>query len=340
MQRTCGPRPPPRRHAPVPARTDQPPRRLRLVLRLDADAHLGGNAAPDARLDRAGNHHSRSGLLETPSGKASPTTHRDPPTRLTLADTAESAALAPDLDRHRSSDPPGLARRLRHVLPAHRATTSGRSISTPRSTACGRTPNSDACCWCSRSAAVDQRRHQRRSVPAAAPRDVRQRALRLRPEHERCRRCADSAAAGHVRHRVGAQPRRVAPSLQLEYRRQTVGWGLNASINGRVHSGTPYNVTTGRDENRRCACQRSPRRCHAQQPARCVHRGKPICACRGRSSGVRSMRGDRSTPSGPGRWGWGSAAHAAAPAAGRAVKDSSRNGAPRCTCRSRTCSTA
>jgi hypothetical protein len=27
-------------------------------------------------------------------------------------------------------------------------------------------------------------------------------------------------------------------------------WGLNASINGRVNSGTPFNVTTGRDENR------------------------------------------------------------------------------------------
>ena len=27
-------------------------------------------------------------------------------------------------------------------------------------------------------------------------------------------------------------------------------WGLNASLNGRFNSGTPYNVTTGRDENR------------------------------------------------------------------------------------------
>jgi hypothetical protein len=27
-------------------------------------------------------------------------------------------------------------------------------------------------------------------------------------------------------------------------------WGLNMSINGRVFSGTPYNITTGRDENR------------------------------------------------------------------------------------------
>lgn len=27
-------------------------------------------------------------------------------------------------------------------------------------------------------------------------------------------------------------------------------WGLNASVNGRVNSGTPYNVTTGRDDNR------------------------------------------------------------------------------------------
>jgi hypothetical protein len=27
-------------------------------------------------------------------------------------------------------------------------------------------------------------------------------------------------------------------------------WGLNGSINGRVSSGTPYNITTGRDDNR------------------------------------------------------------------------------------------
>ena len=163
----------------LPAQHDQSPRRVRLVLRLDAGAHRRRNASA-WRRDRP-KRKSSSAIRRIPirSAAAPTTTRRDPPTRLDAGGRCGAAALAAHVDRHRSSDSSGHAAQLRHVSTRRRATTSARSTSMRRSTVSARTPTYGRVLLVQSIGRVAPHRLQRRPELLAAAGHLQQRPLRL-----------------------------------------------------------------------------------------------------------------------------------------------------------------
>ena len=262
-----------RRLARLPPQHDQPARRLRLVLRLDAGAHRRREHSPGAGIDGRGSHHSQSVVPRSVGRRRRSTTRRDPPTRLALADIAElprwqraSIGIDHQIRQGMRLNLDTFYEHTEQRLPLARSQRAGQR----RSSRCR---PSAACCSSSRSGAsgangfnVDLSYSPRQGIFSS-----------VRYGFVNNRNDGDDAltppASGTFETEWAPHARgsRIASTGISACRFRASG--VIASINGRWNSGTLYNHHDRARRQRRRDLQRSPGRRRAQHLAGAVDAG-------------------------------------------------------------------